>query len=326
LDRDCKPYLDQCKWWGPSLLIHALVAAAVLHPFSPDEKSASSRTIFDKISIVFEPQPQTPIAPMMPNISDSPEPYSSAPTTTTRTGATGKTPIKNDIPATQFQPKIPSEQITPPIVLPKPRPTASKKLPSLDLEKAKASSTDTAPPAHAPQSSAKIPSSNFYQKSANTLNKINIPETNTADTTGSARTAQNEVKSGVNTIKNDKHASLSTPTLHAEPIAPNTPNAGSAAPPNGSIDMDQVKVWGQHVRGALIKLTKGLKTRGSAKVEIRLARTGKLIGVTFVEKSQNARFNKELNRRIKTLAIFPAAPSGIATEEMLFPIRLTVTR
>ncbi len=91
-------------------------------------------------------------------------------------------------------------------------------------------------------------------------------------------------------------------------------------------DMDHVKSWGQNVRGTLVRLTKGLQSRGSAKVAIRLARTGELIGVTFIEKSQNGRFNRELDRRIKTSAIFPAAPHGLAIDEMLFPIRLTVTR
>ena len=127
--------------------------------------------------------------------------------------------------------------------------------------------------------------------------------------------AKPDINPSVPASTRSKPASLTASTL-----------SGDAKALATAADMDHVKSWGQDVRGTLVKLTKGLQSRGSAKVAIRLARTGKLIGVTFIEKSQNKRFNRELDRRIKISGVFPAAPHGLAINEMLFPIRLTVNR
>ena len=135
------------------------------------------------------------------------------------------------------------------------------------------------------------------------------------ETTALAGGAKPDINLSVPASALSKPASLTASTL-----------SGDAKALATAADMDHVKSWGQGVRGTLVKLTKGLQSRGSAKVAIRLARTGELIGVTFIEKSQNERFNHELDRRIKISGVFPAAPHGLAIDEMLFPIRLTVNR
>ena len=63
---DCKytTYLDRWKWWGPSLLIHALVAAAFLYPFTQGKDTANSDDALHAIAIVFAPETQIPTAPV----------------------------------------------------------------------------------------------------------------------------------------------------------------------------------------------------------------------------------------------------------------------
>jgi len=141
-----------------------------------------------------------------------------------------------------------------------------------------------------------------------------------------ASIAKADVSPSVPTSTHSNPARLTASTLTSDAKAPPMATAGNATTPADVIDMEHVKSWGQNVRGTLVRLTKTLRNRGSAKVAIRLARTGELIGVTFIEKSQHGRFNRELDRRIKTSGVFPAAPRGLAIDEMLFPIRLTVTR
>jgi len=160
----------------------------------------------------------------------------------------------------------------------------------------------------------------------NTLNKKNFSEKDVTITTAPASIAKADVSPGVPTSTHSNPARLTASTLAGDAKAPPMATAGNATAPADVVDMEHVKSWGQNVRGTLVRLTKGLRNRGSAKVAIRLARTGELIGVTFIEKSQNGRFNRELDRRIKTSGVFPAAPHDLAIDEMLFPIRLTVTR
>ena len=160
----------------------------------------------------------------------------------------------------------------------------------------------------------------------NKLNINNFSAKDVAITTAPASIAKADVSPGAPTSTHSKPASLTASTLAGDAKAPPMATAGNATSPADVVDMEHVKSWGQNVRSTLVRLTKGLRNRGSAKVAIRLARTGELIGVTFIEKSQNGRFNRELDRRIKTSGVFPAAPHGLAIDEMLFPIRLTVTR
>ena len=55
MDSKCIPYLDRWKWWGTSLLIHALVAAAFLYPFTPGKDTANSDDALHAIAFVFAP-------------------------------------------------------------------------------------------------------------------------------------------------------------------------------------------------------------------------------------------------------------------------------
>ena len=138
--------------------------------------------------------------------------------------------------------------------------------------------------------------------------------------------AKPDINPSVTASARSKPASLTASTLFGDTKAPSMANTGKSAALTIVGKMNHEKSWGQNVRVTLVRLTRGLQSRGSAKVAIRLARTGELISVTFIKKSQNERFNRELDRRIKTLGVFPAAPQGLTIDEMLFPIRLTVTR
>jgi len=325
LAENYKPYLGLWKWWSLSLLIHAILAAAILYPFSSSENPSSSPTNFHKIAIVFAPQPHKLTTPSMPTSLHSPIRSSSALTNTARTDPVGKIPAKNNAPTMQVQTKTLSKQTTLPKVLPKPRPTASKRMSLPALVKPKASPKDTTPLSNGTKASAKTSHSNLHQKRSNSPNKIDVSKTRTVNTADSPRLVHNKVQPPVTPSKHAKVVSLSSSTPPEDATTLTTASTERALPPVNGIDLEQVKYWGQNVRDTLVKLTKGLRTPGSAKVKIHLNNTGKLIGVTFIEKSQNVRFNSELNRRIKALAIFPAAPNGLTIEEMLFPIRLTVT-
>ena len=158
------------------------------------------------------------------------------------------------------------------------------------------------------------------------MNKNIFSKNYLAETIALAGGAKPDINPSVTASALSKPANLTASTLSGDTKVLSMATAGNSAALAMAADMDHVKSWGQDVRGTLVKLTKGLQSRGSAKVAIRLARTGELIDITFIKRSQNGRFNRELDRRIKTQGVFPAAPHGLTIDEMLFPIRLTVTR
>jgi hypothetical protein len=324
LDRKRTPYLDRWKWWGPSFLIHALVAVAILYPFAPGKKTANSGAALHAIAVVFTPQPQPPTAPVTAPRRDSPKPASPATRTATTTVTASKTTITRNAPATPAKAEAVSEPMAIPRHLPKTRPAAPTMPPAPALETAKAPTTDNAPAPRLRQNGSISHSSKTTETNAIELNNNKFSRNDAAVTIAPASAAKADVSPGVTTSTHSKPATA--PTLPDYSTAPSMATTGNDAALADAADMDHVKSWGQNVRGTLVRLTKGLQSRGSAKVAIRLARTGELIGVTFIEKSQNGRFNRELDRRIKTSGIFPAAPHGLVIDEMLFPIRLTVTR
>ena len=327
MDRRRTPHLDRWKWWGPSFLIHALVAVAILYPFAWGIETANKGAALQPIAVVFAPQPQTPPAPVTSPRRDSPKPLSPAPTTATPSVTASKPHITRNAPAIPVaKTKTLPEPMAIPRYLPKSRPIAPIVPPAPVMEMAKAPATD---PALAPRLSENSPmqdSPKITETNDNKLNKNKFSTKEVAVTTAPASIANADISPSVPTSTYSNPARLTTSTLAGDAKAPPMATAGNATTPADVIDMEHVKSWGQNVRGTLVRLTKGLRNRGSAKVAIRLARTGELIGVTFIEKSQNGRFNRELDRRIKTSGVFPAAPHGLAIDEMLFPIRLTVTR
>ncbi len=327
MDRKRTPYFDRWKWWGPSLLIHALVAVAILYPFAWGIETTNKGAALHTIAVVFAPQPQTPPAPVKSPRRNSPKPPSPAQTTAKPPVTASKTHITRNAPAIPAgKTKTLSELMATPRHLPKSRPVAPVVPPAPVMEMAKAPTTDKAPAPRLRQNSSMSDSSRTAETNANELNNDKFSSNDAAVTIAPASIAKTDVTARVTTNRHSKPASLTAPTLPGDANARSIATTGNDAALAHATDMDHVKSWGQNVRGTLVRLTKGLQSRGSAKVAIRLARTGELIGVTFIEKSQNGRFNRELDRRIKTSGIFPAAPHGLVIDEMLFPIRLTVTR
>ena len=327
MDRRRTPYLDRWKWWGPSFLIHALVAVAILYPFAWDIETANKDAAFHTIAVVFAPQPQTPPAPVTSPRRDSPKPPLPTPTTATPPVTASKTHITRNAPAIPAaKTKTLPEPMAIPRYLPKSRPIAPIMPPAPVMEMAKAPATDPAPAPRLSENSPMQDSPKITETNDNKLNKNKMSTNDVAVNTAPASSAKADISPSIPTSSHSNPARLTASTLTGDAKAPPMATAGNATAPADVVDMEHVKSWGQNVRGTLVRLTKGLRNRGSAKVAIRLARTGELIGVTFIEKSQNGRFNRELDRRIKTSGVFPAAPHGLAIDEMLFPIRLTVTR
>ena len=107
MDCKCTTYLDRWKM-GPSLLMHALVAAAFLYP-SLQAKNANSDAAFHAIAVVFTPQTQIPPAPV-----SSPQSTTAIPKVTSSTTRTTL-----DAPATPEKTDALSEPMAIPRYLPK---------------------------------------------------------------------------------------------------------------------------------------------------------------------------------------------------------------
>lgn len=326
MDSKCTTYLDRWKWWGPSLLIHALVALVFLYPFAPGKDTANSDDELQAIAVVFAPKTQIPTAPVTSPIIDSPKLPSPQSTTAIPKVASNTTQITLNAPAKPGKTAGLSAPIAIPRHLPKSRHVTVTMPPAPILETAKVPTKVDVPLSRLPQSSSVKNSTKIIEINDNVMNKNIFLKKYLAETMALAGGAKPDINTSVTASALSKPASLAASTLSGDTKALSMTTEGNSEALAMAADMDHVKSWGQGVRGTLVKLTKGLQSRGSAKVAIRLSRTGELIGITFIEKSQNERFNRELDRRIKISGVFPAAPRRLAIDEMVFPIRLTVNR
>ena len=172
MDRKCTPYLDRWKWWGPSFLIHALVAVAILYPFAWGIETANKGAALQPIVVVFAPQPQTPPAPVTSPRRDSPKPPSPAPTTATPLVTASKPHITRNGPAIPVaKTKTLSEPMAIPRYLPKSRPIAPIVPPAAVMEMTKAPATDPAPAPRLSENSPIQDSPKITETNDNKLNK-----------------------------------------------------------------------------------------------------------------------------------------------------------
>ena len=145
----CTTYLDRWKWWGPSLLIHALVAAAFLYPFTQGKDTANGDDALHAIAVVFAPKTQTPTAPVTSPIINSQK----LPSHQSTTAIPKVTQITLNGPAKPGKTEALSAPMATPQHLPKSRPVTVTMPPTLILETAKVPTKGDVPVSRLPQSS-----------------------------------------------------------------------------------------------------------------------------------------------------------------------------